>query len=66
MPVRAEVTLVSPGVEPICWRLIEAHFDDGLMSYDRGLLVLRQIEQRLGIARRLAVCIDDPRDSLHG
>lgn len=31
------------------------------MSSDGGLLALREIERRLGIARRLAACIDDPR-----
>ena len=31
------------------------------MSSDGGLLALREVEQRLGIARRLASCICDPR-----
>ena len=33
------------------------------MSSDAGLLALREVEQRLGIADRLAACIDDPRNS---
>ena len=32
-----------------------------MMSSDGGLLVLREIEQRLGIAKRIAACIHDPR-----
>src|SRR4051794_7517170 len=31
------------------------------MSSDGGLLVLREVEQRLGIAGRLSACIRDPR-----
>jgi Transposase DDE domain group 1 len=31
------------------------------MSSDGGLLVLREVERRLGIARRLAACVHDPR-----
>ncbi len=34
----------------------------GRLSSDGGLLVLREIEQRLKVADRLAACIDDPRD----
>jgi hypothetical protein len=61
MPASAEAIPVLPGLSPLCGRPIEARFDGGLMSSDGGLLVLRQIEQRLGIARRLAACIADPR-----
>jgi hypothetical protein len=48
---------------------IVARFDGALLSSDGGLLVLREVEQRLGIARRLAGCIVDPRAPervLHG
>ena len=61
MPASAEATPVLPDLSPICGRPIEARFDGGLMSSDGGLLVLRQIEQRLGIAGRLAACMHDPR-----
>jgi hypothetical protein len=50
-----------PGLSPVRGRAVEARFDGALMSSDGGLLVLREIEQRLGIARRLATCIRDPR-----
>ena len=35
--------------------------DSGLMTSDSGILLLAAIEQRLGIAERLADCIEDPR-----
>lgn len=69
MPGRADTTPMLPGLSPICGRPIEARFDGALMSSDGGLLVLREIEQRLGIARCLAACIVDPRASdriVHG
>ena len=61
MPASDDATPALPGLSPICGRPIEVRFDGGLMSSDGGLLVLRQIEQRLGIARRLAACMSDPR-----
>ncbi len=38
-----------------------ARFDGGPLSSDAGVLVLREVEQRLGVAERLAGCIADPR-----
>jgi hypothetical protein len=61
MPANDQPTPILPGLSPICGRAIEARFDGELMSSDGGLLVLREVEQRLGIAQRLATCIRDPR-----
>jgi hypothetical protein len=61
MPANDETTATLPGLSPIRGRQIEARFDTALMSSDGGLLLLREVEQRLGIARRLAACIHDPR-----
>src|SRR3954454_24259659 len=61
MPASDQPTPILPGLSPICGRAIEARFDGELMSSDGGLLVLREVEQRLGIAGRLAGCIRDPR-----
>jgi hypothetical protein len=36
-------------------------FDGGRLTSDVGILLLTAIEQRLGIAQRLADCIEDPR-----
>ncbi len=55
-------TLPLPGLSPIEGKEVVARFDGGRLSSDGGLLVLRQIEQRLDLADRLAACIDDPRD----
>ena len=37
-------------------------FDGGRMTSDAGVLLLAEVERRLGIAERLAQCIEDPRD----
>jgi hypothetical protein len=58
-----------PGLSPVCGKPIEARFDGACMSSDGGLLALREVEQRLHIAQRLAACIRDPRDPgrvIHG
>ena len=62
MPVKVESTPVLPGLSPVGGKAIEARFDAGCMSSDGGLLALREVEQRLAIASRLAACIRDPRD----
>jgi hypothetical protein len=61
MLASVEPTLTLPGLSPVCERPIIARFDGDLLSSDGGLLALREVEQKLGIARRLAACIDDPR-----
>jgi hypothetical protein len=40
---------------------VVARFDGGRLSSDAGVLGLREIERRLGIADRLAACLEDPR-----
>jgi len=58
-----------PGLSPVCGKAIVARFDAACMSSDGGLLALREVEQRLKSASRLAACIDDPRDPsrvMHG
>ena len=61
MPASADVIPMLPGLSPIHGRTIEAWFDAALMSSDGGLLALREIERRTGLAARLADCIVDPR-----
>jgi hypothetical protein len=53
--------LPLPGLSPVCGNTIVAKFDGGLLSSDAGILVLREVEQRLRIADRLAACTVDPR-----
>jgi hypothetical protein len=62
MPVKVESTPMLPGLSPVSGKAIVARFDGACMSSDGGLLALREIEQRLAIASRLAACIRDPRD----
>jgi len=69
MPVKVETTPMLPGLSPVCGKVIVARFDGASMSSDGGLLALREVEQRLEIAQRLADCIHDPRDPsrvIHG
>jgi hypothetical protein len=54
-------TLPLPGLSPVADKSVVAKFDGGLLSSDGGVLVLREVEQRLRVADRLAACIDDPR-----
>jgi Transposase DDE domain group 1 len=50
-----------PGLSPISSKTVIAKFDGGLLSSDGGVLVLREVEQRLRVADRLAACMVDPR-----
>jgi hypothetical protein len=61
-PAMVDPTLPLPGLSSVAGKEIFARFDGGQLSSDGGLLVLREIEQRLKVAERLAACIDDPRD----
>ena len=69
MPVKVEAIPMLPGLSPVRGKAIVARFDGACMSSDGGLLALREVEQRLAIASRLAACIHDPRDPsriIHG
>ena len=50
-----EATPFLPGLSPIGGKEITATFDGGQLSSDGGVLILREIEKRLGLARRSAV-----------
>ena len=54
-------TPMLPGLSPVGDKKIVAQFDGGLLSSDGGVLVLREVEQRLRVADRMAACIADPR-----
>ena len=49
------------GLSAVSGKTIVAKFDGGLLSSDGGILILREVEQRLRVADRLAACIEDPR-----
>jgi hypothetical protein len=61
MPPTTEATPPLPGLSPVEGKPIITRFDGGALSSDGGLLALREVEERLGVARCLAACIDDPR-----
>jgi hypothetical protein len=50
-----------PGLSPLAGKPVQVTFDAGRLSSDGGVLVLAEIERRLGIAERLAPCLEDPR-----
>jgi hypothetical protein len=54
-------TLLLPGLSPACGKTVIAKFDGGLLSSDGGILMLREAEQWLRVADRLASRIEDPR-----
>lgn len=43
-------------------RKISADFDGGRLTSDGGGLLLREVDRRIGLTRRLAECVTDPRD----
>ena len=55
-------TLPLPGLSPVDGKRVEVRFDGGLLSSDGGVLALREVEKRLGVADRLAACLVDPRN----
>jgi hypothetical protein len=58
----AENAPVLPFLSPVRGKPVHVAFDGGRLTSDGGVLVLAEIEGRLGIAERLAHCLDDPRD----
>ena len=44
-------------LSPVSGKSVVATFDGGLLSSDGGVLMLREVEQRLRIADRFAGCI---------
>ncbi len=53
--------LPLPGLSSVSGKSVVVKFDGGLLSSDGGVLALREIEQRLRVADRLAACVVDPR-----
>jgi hypothetical protein len=49
------------GLSPVAGKKVVVNFDGGLLSSDGGILVLREVEQRLRVADRMAACLVDPR-----
>jgi hypothetical protein len=60
-PAMNDPMLPLPGLSPVSGKTLVAKFDGGQLSSDGGILVLREVEQRLRVADRMAACIKDPR-----
>ena len=59
-----EITPYLPGLSPVAGKELHARFDGGRLSSDGGVLLLREIENGLGLAERLSSCLKDARDPL--
>ena len=53
--------LPLPGLSSASGKPVVVKFDRGLLSWDGGVLALREVEQRLRVGDRLAACMIDPR-----
>ena len=51
-----------PGLSPVAGKELHARFDGGRLSSDGGVLLLREIENGLGLAELLSSCMKDQRD----
>ena len=60
-PAMVDLAPFLPGLSPVQGKTVVARFDGGRLSSEGGLLALREIERRLGLADRLANCLVDPR-----
>ena len=60
-PAVNDFILPLPGLSPVAGKSVVVKFDGGSLSSDGGVLALREVEQRLRVADRLAACIEDPR-----
>jgi hypothetical protein len=47
----------------LCGKNLQADFDGGTVSSDGGVLLFREIEAQVGVIRRFAEALDDPRDA---
>jgi hypothetical protein len=50
-----------PGLSPVRGKPVHVSFDGGRLTSDAGVLLLAEVERRLGLAERLARCLTDPR-----
>src|SRR5437870_1588740 len=60
-PAMDDSTGVLLGLPSVMGKPVHVAFDGGQMTSDAGILLLAAVEQQLGIAERLANCIEDPR-----
>jgi hypothetical protein len=61
-PAEGELSAPRFSFPAIGRKKVSAAFDGGRLTSDGGVLLLGQAERAMGICRRLAGCISDPRD----
>lgn len=54
-------SLLSFSLPAVCRKKVSVAFDGGLLSSDGGVMLLRDVERRLGLGERLAECLVDRR-----
>ena len=57
-----EDTLLRFAFPAVARKKVGAAFDGGMLSSDGGVLLLRNVEKRLGLAHRISACLKDKRD----
>lgn len=57
-PAMAECTGVLPSLSPVAGKPVIAAFDGGHLTSDAGILLLAEIDRRLGSCEHLAGCIE--------
>ena len=57
-----EDSLLPFSLPAVCRKKVSVAFDGGSASSDGGVMLLREVERRLGVAALLAGCIVDRRD----
>src|ERR1700687_2254444 len=60
-PIMTEDTLLPLDLPSVARKKLSGAFDGGQLSSNAGVLVLRGVEKKLGLAARLAACIRDRR-----
>jgi Transposase DDE domain group 1 len=56
-----EDTLLLPCLSPVEGKQVRVAFAGGPQSSDGGVLLLREVDRKVGLADRLAACIPDRR-----
>src|SRR6266436_5793540 len=61
-PVMSEDTLLPFDLSSVARKKVSVAFDGGMLSSNGGVLLLRGVERRLGLAARLSGCLKDRRN----
>jgi len=62
---RKQLARKRPALKRLRRQAVEVDFDGGTMTSDGGLLLLREVDRRLGLISRIDQLIADPRDPLY-